>query len=89
MITLLDRLSSQLSDEYKHMSPEESQEMASDILIKRGHLNEDGSLTAEGIIRQNMSPEERAIDRRIKERGGNREDYVYDYESNTVKKTNA
>jgi|TARA_R100001530_G_scaffold88054_1_gene61302 hypothetical protein len=56
----------------------EAEELAKNILVQRGHLNRDGSVTTEGYIRGNMSAEERAIDRAIKRFGGIPEHYEYD-----------
>ena len=51
---------------------------AKNILVKRGHLNSNGTPTFEGIQRGLMTPEQRAIDRA----GGNYDDYEYDSEKN-------
>jgi plastocyanin len=60
-------------------------EMAKKILIQRGHMREDGTLTAEGSARDNMTAEERAKDRAVKlSKGSKVKDYVYNPAKNTV-----
>jgi hypothetical protein len=80
------RLKQQLIDKGREES--ESEGLAKNILIKRGHLNKDGSVTTEGYIRGNMSAADRAIDRAVKRSGGIPEYYEYDAENNyAYKKT--
>jgi hypothetical protein len=40
-----------------------SEELARKLLIKRGHMYANGTLTPEGNARNNMNAEERALDR--------------------------
>ena len=40
-------------------------------------MNNDGSLTLKGQTRDNMTAEERAIDRASKDSGNNPNDYIY------------
>lgn len=82
-----DRLTMQLQEKY-YKSLDDAKAMAHDILLKRGHVDEKGNLTDEGKQRSLMGKEERAIDRRIKERGGNRGDYLYSPDTNRVVKNN-
>ena len=70
---LLKRLSAQVGG---------NEEMARGLLIKRGHMNPDGTLTAEGIKRNAMTAEERAKDRAVKESGGKPKDYTYNPQTN-------
>ena len=72
----------------KNIGYDESKNMAKNILIKRGHLNSDGTSTFNGAVRGLMSPEERAIDRSIKKSGGNYSDYQYNSEKNYAYKKN-
>ena len=58
------RLKQQLIDKGREES--EAEGLAKNILVQRGHLNKDGSVTTEGYIRGNMSASERAIDRAVK-----------------------
>ena len=51
--------------------------LAKNILINRGHMNKDGSLTYEGQIRDNMTAEERAINRASSKSGNVSSHYVY------------
>ena len=46
------------------MSYEEAKKMATAILVKRGHLNSDGTTTLTGAIRGSMTADERDLDRR-------------------------
>ncbi len=73
---LLDRLSSQVG----------SRTLAKNILIERGHLNNNGSYTEEGMSRNKMTAEERAIDRHVERYGGSSDDYEYDEETNRCTK---
>ena len=69
---LLNRLTSQVGDE----------DLAKNILIDRGHMNPDGSLTSEGTKRDNMTAAERAIDRASKNSGKPKSSYVYNSKTN-------
>ena len=75
---LLDRLSAQVG----------SRDMATEILQKRGHMNKDGTLTAEGKKRNSMTAQERAIDRAKKTSGRPASHYQYNPQTNraTLKK---
>jgi len=87
---MLSRIHTRLKEQLieKGTDELEAEELSKNILIKRGHLNKDGSVTAEGQIRGNMSAEERAIDRAVKRFGGIPEYYEYDREKNyAYKKT--
>jgi hypothetical protein len=57
-------------------------------LQKRGHVDKDGKLTAEGRERNAMTAEERAIDRAKKRSGKPESAYEYDPRTNraTIKK---
>ena len=81
MSQLLQRLTLQLK-ENNNISYDKARTMAENILKKRGHLDSDGKETYSGSVRSVMTPEQRAIDRAIKKRGGSYEDYNYDYEKN-------
>ena len=72
----------------RNIGYDESKNMAKNILIKRGHLDSDGTPTFDGVVRGLMSPEERAIDRSIKKSGGNYSDYKYNSEKNYAYKKN-
>lgn len=77
MNPLWQRLAEQVKDKEK----------AKRILVNRGHMTEDGTLTQEGLIRSNMTPEERAIDRqRKRSKEGDTESYVYDNVTNRAVK---
>jgi hypothetical protein len=69
---LIDRLTAQLG----------SKEKAYDLLKKRGHMKEDGTLTAEGERRNRMTAEERAIDRASSASGRPKAHYTYDPRTN-------
>lgn len=82
---LIDRLASQIQ-ENQFKTETESYDLAKSILLKRGHIDEEGNLTDLGLERQNLGAEGRAIDRAIKRYGGKSIDYEYDYETNKVRK---
>jgi len=63
MSLLLRRLTSQLASK-ENMGYEEAKKMATAILVKRGHLNSDGTTTLAGAIRGSMTADERALDRK-------------------------
>jgi hypothetical protein len=75
--SLLKRLTAQVGGD---------EEMAKKILIQRGHMREDGTLTAEGTSRDSMTAEERAKDRAVKlSKGGKVKDYVYNPATNRAR----
>ena len=84
---LWSRLTSQIQTS-RDIGYNEAKNMAKNILIKRGHLNFDGTTTFNGAVRGLMSPEERAIDRSVKRSGGNYNDYEYNSEKNYAYKKN-
>jgi hypothetical protein len=63
-----------------------SADLAKSILIGRGHMFADGTLTQEGQRRNAMTAEERAKDRAIKRTGGRTRDYAYNPVTNRVRK---
>ena len=72
---LVNRLASQVG----------SKEFAENILIERGHMNYDGSLTREGMKRNSMTAAERAIDRASRRTGRNRSEYTYNPKTNKAR----
>lgn len=74
---LINRLSSQVGSRVKALS----------ILQRRGHLKLDGkTLTEEGLKRNAMSAEERAIDRKSKRLGKPFDAFSYNPITNTAEK---
>jgi hypothetical protein len=75
---LIDRLSAQMG----------SKEAALDVLRSRGHVDESGKLTPEGLARDAMTAEERALDRAKKRTGKPVASFKYDPATNraTLKK---
>lgn len=69
---LLDRLAHQTGN----------RDMAKQILIDRGHMRADGTLTPEGVRRDNMTAAERAIDRQSKQSGKPAKRYAYNPKTN-------
>lgn len=69
---LLDRLAFQTGN----------RDMAKEILIERGHMRRDGTLTPEGARRNNMTAAERAIDRQCKVSGKPAKRYTYNPKTN-------
>ena len=70
---LIDRLTDQLGG---------NRDMAIAILQERGHADENGRLTAEGLYREMLGPAGRAIDRASKASGRLTRDYVYNARTN-------
>ena len=79
------RLKQQLI-ERDDMSDKVAENLSKFILVKRGHLNRNGTPTMQGSIRGDMTPEERAIDRAVKQNGGLPQYYRYDEETNRAYK---
>lgn len=64
-----------------------SRKLATEILIKRGHLKPDGkTLTKEGLKRNAMTASERAKDRASKRTGRPASEFVYNPRTNTAKR---
>lgn len=59
-----------------------NREMAKQILIDRGHMRPDGTLTPAGQKRDNMTAAERAIERASKESGKSSKLYGYNPKTN-------
>ena len=79
MESLLDRLTEQL----KNQGYEYPRSSAISFLRNQGSMEQDSlELTDQGLKRQIMSPEERAIDRASKRSGRDPEDYEYNPETN-------
>ena len=70
---LVDRLTAQVRDRGFAMA----------LLKKRGDMNSDGSLTAEGESRNAMDASERATDRASKKSGKPKSSYTYNPLTNT------
>jgi len=81
VVPIWERLTSQIYDRGE-ISYDSAQAKARNILIKRGHLNTDGTPTVDGAIRGLMTPEDRAIDRSMNKFGGDYDDYEYDPDKN-------
>jgi len=77
---ILKRLTKQLSAK----GAEHASNLARALLIERGHMRADGTLTEEGKKRDAMGPVGRAKDRAAQASGGKHEasDYVYDSKTN-------
>lgn len=73
--SLLKRLTAQVGG---------NEEMAKHILVKRGQMTADGSLTAAGKARDSMTAEERAIDRASKRTGAPARKFTYNPASNSA-----
>jgi hypothetical protein len=73
---LIERLTAQIGDRDKAIK----------VLQDRGHLKADGvTFTAEGMKRNNMTAEQRAIDRAVKKSGHTATAYKYDPKTNRAK----
>ena len=85
MPKILDRLVQQLMDKGK--SRTQAYAIAVSSLQKSGNLKKGSTApTKKGIVRGNMTPEERAKDRAVKRSGGRPSDYSYDYKTNRTRK---
>lgn len=85
MPKILDRLVTQLME--KGMSRSKAYAVAVSSLQKSGNLKKGSTEpTKKGIVRGNMTPEERAKDRAVKESGGRPSDYIYDPRTNRTRK---
>jgi hypothetical protein len=73
---LVDRLTAQVG----------SKSMAVALLKKRGHLTDDGKLTAAGKKRDRMTAEERAKDRAAKDSGRKPSEFTYNPRTNIAKR---
>lgn len=62
-----------------------SKEMAVALLKKRGHMDGNGRLTAEGKRRDEMTAAERAKDRAARDSGRKPSDYTYNKRKNTAR----
>jgi hypothetical protein len=62
-----------------------NRDMAKQILIDRGHMREDGTLTPAGKKRDNMTAAERAIERASKESGKPAKRFIYNPKTNRAK----
>jgi hypothetical protein len=65
-----------------------SKELAITLLKKRGHMNANGTLTASGRARNNMTAEQRAKDRASKATGESVNNFAYNPATNRTKKLN-
>jgi hypothetical protein len=65
-----------------------SKELAITLLKKRGHMNANGTLTASGRARNNMTAEQRAKDRASKATGESVNNFTYNPATNRTKKLN-
>lgn len=70
--SLLKRLEAQTGDP----------KLAFEILLNRGHIDEDGNLTDAGIKRDQMTAEERAIDRQARATGKSPSSFKYNPRTN-------
>jgi hypothetical protein len=84
------KLETRLTRQIAARGEDDAKEIARGLLIKRGHIKPDGSLTAEGKKRQDLGNGGRAKDRESKYSGGKNKpsDYKYNAKTNaaTLKK---
>jgi hypothetical protein len=79
---LLERLAEQLRTQKN--PPKDPKAYAREILVKRGHMTEDGKYTAAGEKRNNMTAEERAKDRASKKQNKPASAFKYNPKTNTA-----
>jgi hypothetical protein len=84
------KLETRLTRQIAARGEDDAKEIARGLLIKRGHIKSDGTLTAEGKKRQDLGNDGRAKDRESKYSGGKNKpsDYKYNAKTNaaTLKK---
>ena len=84
------KLETRLTRQIAARGEDDAREIARGLLIKRGHIKPDGTLTAEGKRRQDLGNAGRAKDRESKYSGGKNKpsDYKYNAKTNaaTLKK---
>jgi hypothetical protein len=84
------KLETRLTRQIAARGEDDAKEIARGLLIKRGHIKPDGTLTAEGKKRQDLGNDGRAKDRESKYSGGKNKpsDYKYNAKTNaaTLKK---
>lgn len=78
MNPLLTRLTAQL----KATGAKDPEDMAHGLLLNRGHINKDGSLTEAGQKRSDMGAAGRAIDRAVGRGDHKAKEYKYDAKTN-------
>jgi hypothetical protein len=79
---LLDRLTEQMRTQSG--APKDPEAAARAVLIARKMMNEKGELTALGKTRDNMTAEERALDRAAKRTGKPASNFGYNPKTNTA-----
>lgn len=84
MNPLLKRLTQQLTDQGGVENPED---LARHLLIKRGHMAEDGTLTPQGQRRADLGNDGRAIDRAVQRSGGAHKASAFTYNAKTNQAT--
>jgi hypothetical protein len=84
------KLETRLTRQIAARGEDDAKEIARGLLIKRGHIKPDGTLTAAGKKRQDLGNDGRAKDRESKYSGGKHKpsDFKYDAKTNaaTLKK---
>lgn len=85
------KLETRLTRQLAAKGVKEASGTAHGILVQRGHIKNDGELTAKGRKRQDLGNDGRAIDRASKASGRPASDYEYDAKTNraTLKKGKA
>lgn len=84
------KLETRLTRQIAARGEEDASAIAHGLLVKRGHIKQDGTLTAAGKKRQDLGNDGRAKDREAKYSGGKHKasDFKYDTKTNaaTLKK---
>ena len=81
---MTSKLEARLTRQLASQGNKGAKDMARRILVKRGHVEPDGDLTAEGKRRQDLGNDGRAKDRAAKYSGGKHKpsDFTYDPKTN-------
>lgn len=80
------KLQTRLTRQIAARGEDDAKEIARGLLIKRGHMKPDGTLTAEGKKRQDLGNDGRAKDREAKYSKGKHKpsDFKYDAKTNSA-----
>lgn len=82
----MSKLETRLTRQLASKGNDDAKGMARALLLKRGHIKPDGSLTAEGKARQDLGNDGRAKDRAAKRTPGRKpSDFSYDPKTNAAK----
>ncbi len=82
----MSKLHTRLTRQLASRGVKGAKNVASRLLVKRGHMTKDGKLTKEGKKRQSLGNAGRAKDRAAKRSGGKPSDYKYNPKTTRTRK---